>query len=156
MNPGQVLLAIDLCEGFLKVRGRLARVPEHGLLTTRTDPFGRLRRPRKRVHPMPALRRDDRVEFPACSIPGFEGRHFDFHSRCAARTRPAVVRVDSEHPTTGRLKLARHDASANPHVENESARDRSENALDQVGGVARPGAVIALGIRAKDSAASRC
>ena len=57
------------------------------------------------------------------------------------------VRVDPEHPAAGRLKLPRHDPSANAHVENEPSRGRSDDALDQDVGIARPGPVITLGIR---------
>ena len=96
---------------------------------------------------MPTLRRDDRVEFPACSLPGFEGRHFDLHSRVPRELGQPCVRVDPDHLATGRLKLPRHDASANAHVENEPSRNRSDDALDQDAGIARPGPVITLGIR---------
>jgi hypothetical protein len=57
------------------------------------------------------------------------------------------VRVDPEHPATGRLKLPRHNASTDAHVENERSNGRSDNALDQDVGIARPGPVITLGIR---------
>jgi hypothetical protein len=49
------------------------------------------------------------------------------------------VRVDAEHLATGRLKLPRHDAGADAHVENEPSKGRSDNALDQYVGIAWPG-----------------
>ncbi len=88
---------------------------------------------------MPTLPRDDRVEFPACSLPGFKGRHFDLHSGVPRELGQPCVRVNPEHLAIGRLKQPRHDASANAHVENEPSRGRSDDALDQDLGVAVAG-----------------
>lgn len=96
---------------------------------------------------MPALTADDRVECPACSLPGFKGRDFDVHSAALRELGHPCVRVDSEHLATGRLKLPRHNASADAHIENESSRGGSDDALDQDVGIARPRAVIALRVR---------
>ena len=96
---------------------------------------------------MPTLPGDDRVEFSACSLPGFEGRHFDLQSAVPRELGQPCIRVDPQHPATGRLKLPRHDASTDAHVENEPSRGRADNPLDQDVGIARPSPVITLGIR---------
>ena len=96
---------------------------------------------------MPTLPRHDRVESPACRLPGFEGRHFDLHSRLPRELGQPCVRIDPEHQATRHLKLPRHDASPNAHVENEPSRGHSDDALDQNVGIARPGPVVTLGIR---------
>ena len=90
---------------------------------------------------MPTLTADDRVEGPACGLPGFERRHFDVHSAALRELGHPYVRVDSEHRATGRLKLPRHDARPGVHIENDSARGGSNDALDQGLGIARPHAV---------------
>lgn len=96
---------------------------------------------------MPTLTGDDRVESPASSLPGFKGRHFDVHSAALRELGHPCVRLDTEHLTTGRLKLPRHDASADAHIENDSTRGGSHDALDQDVGIARPRAVITLRVR---------
>ncbi len=96
---------------------------------------------------MPALTTDDRVKFSARRLPGFKGRHFDLHSAVTREPRQPRVRVNPEQLATGRLKLSRHNAGGNAHVENEPSRGRSRNTLDQDVGIARPGPVIARGIR---------
>jgi len=96
---------------------------------------------------MPTLPRDERVEFPARGLSVFEGRHFDLHTAVPRELGQPCIRVDPEHLAPGRLKLPRHDAGANAHVENAPSRDRSNDALSQDIGIARPGPVITLGIR---------
>lgn len=96
---------------------------------------------------MPTLSRDECVEFPARGVPVFEGRHFDLHTVVPRELGQPCVRVDPEHLATGRLKLPRNDAGANADVENEPSGGRSDNALDQDVGIARPGPVITLGVR---------
>ena len=96
---------------------------------------------------MPTLARDDRVECPACGIPGFEARHFDLHAALPRELGQPCVGVDPEHLATGRLKLPRHDASGSADVEDARARGPGDDALDQSRGIARPGPVIACGIR---------
>ncbi len=46
-----------------------------------------------------------RVDAAACSLPGFEGRHFDLHSARPANW-PAERQADTEHLATGRLAAA--------------------------------------------------
>ena len=96
---------------------------------------------------MPTLTGDDRVEFPACSLPGLKGRHLDVHSAAPGELGHPCVRLDPEHPATSRVKLPRHDASAQAHIENKPTRGASHDPLDQDVGIARTRAVITLRVR---------
>src|SRR5450755_3279003 len=136
--------AIDLSERFVEALGRLAGDPEYGQSTTGREHLGRLRRTRNRVHPMPTLTGDDRVESAPCSLPGFKGRYLDVHSAALRELGHPCVRLDAEYRATGRLKLPRDDARADAHIENESTRAGSHDPLDQDVGIARPRAIITL------------
>jgi AcrR family transcriptional regulator len=59
------------------------------------------------------------------------------------------IRIDPEHPAAGRPDLPGDDAGPAAHVEDIRPWDASHDPVDQRAGIARPGPVIAIGIRAE-------
>jgi len=141
--------AVDRGEGFRHVGRRLARVPEHGQPAASPQRLRCLGRSRDRVHPVPGLPGDDRIELAAGGIPGFERRHLDLESAPPRQAGHPRVDLDPEHPAAGRLELARGDAGADADVEDAGAGAGGDDPAHHGPGIAGPGPVVAFGVRAE-------
>jgi len=111
--------------------------------------LGRLGRARDRIHPVPGRPRDDRVEFPAGCVPGFERRHLDLDSTAPREAGHPGVGLDSEHLAASHLELAGGDASTTADVDDVRPRAGGDDPLHQGVGVKGPGPVVAVGVHAE-------
>ena len=145
--------AVDRGEGLGQVGRGLEHVPEHGQPPAGPQRPRRLGRAGHRVHPVPGLPGDDRVEFPAGAVPGLERRHLDLEPVPPRQVGHPRVGLDAEHPA------ARPPGTAGPRCRSRSRRRGTSgpsgaprgrhDPLHQRAGVARPGPVVAVGVRAE-------
>ena len=77
------------------------------------------------------------------------GRDLDLDPAAARRLGHPLVDVNTEHTAAGGLELASDDAGSHADVEDLPARELVDQLADERGGVARPGAVVALRVGAE-------
>ena len=98
---------------------------------------------------MPGLAGDDRVEFPAGWVPGFERRHLDLDPPPLCQVGHPRVGLDPEHPAAGRSELPGGDAGTAANIEDVVSGATIDDPLHHGFGVARPGPIVAFGVRAE-------
>lgn len=101
------------------------------------------------VNPVPGLPRDDRVELSAGGLPGFKCRHLDLEPVPPRDICHPRVDLDPEHAAAGSLELAGGDPGPTADVEDVWPWAGSYDPLHHRLGIARPGSVVALGVRAE-------
>jgi hypothetical protein len=140
---------VNIVEGCAHLRRRLAYVPEHSQPPAEAQYLGRLGRSGHRIYPVPRLPGDDRVERPAGRIPDLELGHLDIDPALPGQFGHACIRIDPEHPAPRFLELAGRYAGAAADIENVAAGAAGDDAVYQGLGIAGPGSVVALGVRAE-------
>ena len=128
---------------------RQERVPEHGQPPARAQRLCRLGRARHRIHPVPGLPGDDRVEMTARRIPGLDRGYLDLDSAAPGLVGHPPVGINPEHLAAGRLEQPGGDAGPAADVEKARAGADGDDPVHQGVRVAGPGAVVARGIRAE-------
>jgi Methyltransferase domain len=98
------------------------------------------------IDPVPALGGNDRVKRTTGGIPRLEGGYLDVEAALAREVGHPRVRLDSQHPAAGGLKLPSSDAGAAPHIEDIATRTGGHDAFDHSVGITRPRTVVAFGI----------
>ena len=141
--------AVDLGERLARSGGGCEGVPEHRQPAAGAQHLRRLGRARDRVHPVPGLRGDDRVERAAGRVPVLERRHLDLDPGLPGQLGHPRVGIDAEHPAPGRLEQPGGDAGPAADVEDVAARAGGDDPLHQGTGIAGPGPVVAAGVRAE-------
>ena len=124
-------------------------MPERCQPATRPQHLCRLDRSRNRVYPVPGCPGDDRVEFAAGAVPGFERRHLDLNPAAPGEVSHPGVRLDAEHVAPGRLELPGFYAGAAADVEHVGPGAGGDDPLHQGVRVPGPGPVVAFGVRAE-------
>ena len=121
-------------------------MPERGQQPTRPQHVSGFGRTGHRVHPVPGLSRDDRIEPPTGGLPSLEGRHFDIDASTACELGHPPVGLDAQHGATSRQELPGFDAGTAADVEHLAPRARGNDPVDQRCRIPRPGPVVAPGI----------
>ena len=142
-------LAVHPGEGRPEVRRQLRRVPEHREPAAGPQHPRRLGRAGDRVHPVPGLGGDDRVEFPAGAVPRLERRDLGLDSASPRQFGHPGVGIDPEHPAASRQELAGRDAGTAADVKHGTPRAGGDDPVDHGPGIAGPGPVITLRVRAE-------
>jgi hypothetical protein len=98
---------------------------------------------------VPGLRGDDRVECPACGVPGLERRHLDLDASPPGQAGHPRVGIDPEHPAPGRAELPGGDTGAAADIKHIRAGAGGDDPLHQGARIARAGPIVAFGVRAE-------
>ncbi len=138
--------AEDLGERRAQVLRRVEGVPEHRQPAAGAQHRGGLRHARDRVHPVPGLRGDDRVERAADRVPVLELRDLRLGPALPGQLGHPRVGINAEPPAAGRLEQPGGDAGAAPDVEDVASRAGGDDAVHQAGGIGGPGPVVAAGV----------